>query len=188
MEFSFDENAEYTDRAFERVTYRAKMVNRRAFDNCTFTKCIFQEITFQNCKFRNCTFSGCNLRLMRVAGSSFRETIFKQSAVTGVNWGEGSWSKSGLLDSIGFSESEVSYSVFFGLALTKMVMAKCVAKNADFAEANLTQADFTATDFAEARFLHTNLTEANFTHARNYAIDPGLNNVKGAKFSLPGSG
>ncbi len=122
---------------------------------------------------------------MHVTGSSFRETVFKKSNVTGVNWVEGSWSKSGLLESIGFIESEVSHSTFLGLELSKMVMAKCVAKNADFAEANLTKADLTETDLTESRFLRTNLTEADLTHARNYAIDPGLNTLKKAKFSLP---
>jgi len=185
MDFSFDSDSEYTDQSFKRINYRNKTINRKTFQNCIFTNCAFQEATFLNCKFRDCSFSDCDLRLMHVAGSSFRESIFKHSTVTGVNWVEGSWSKSGLLESIGFIDSEVSYSSFFGLELAKLVITKCVAKNADFAEANLTQADFTETDFAESRFLHTNLTEANFTHARNYAIDPGLNKLKDAKFSLP---
>jgi uncharacterized protein YjbI with pentapeptide repeats len=122
---------------------------------------------------------------MRVPGSSFRETTFKKSAVVGVNWVEASWSKSGLLESVGFIECEVSHSIFMGLELKKMVLTKCVAKDADFAEANLTQANFTHTDFAESRFLHTDLTEADFTNARNYAIDVAINTVKKAKFSLP---
>src|SRR5260221_1361332 len=121
MEFSFDAETEFSDESFKRVTYRSKLVNRRTFSNCTFTNCIFQEITFQNCKFRNCTFTECDLRLAHVTGSAFRETTFKQSTVTGVNWVEGSWSKSGLLESIGFVDSDVSYSDFLGLELTTMV-------------------------------------------------------------------
>jgi fluoroquinolone resistance protein len=122
---------------------------------------------------------------MRVTGSSFRNTLFEKSAVIGVNWAEGSWSKGGLLESIGFIDSDISHSTFLGLELSKMVLRSCVAKDADFAEANLTQADCTYTDFTESRFLHTNLTEADFTHARNYAIDVSLNTTKQAKFSLP---
>lgn len=185
MEFSFDAEAEYTDQTFKKVTYRGKAVNRKVFSSCTFKNCTFQEITFQNCKFRDCAFTECDLRLMHVTGSSFRETTFTKSTVSGVNWAEGSWSTSGLLDSIGFVETDVSYSTFLGLNLTKMALRKCIAKNADFAEADLTGADFTETDLAESRFLHTNLTEADFTHARNYAIDPSLNTLKKTKFSLP---
>ncbi|MEP7288532.1 MAG: pentapeptide repeat-containing protein [Chloroflexota bacterium] len=161
------------------------MIERRSFDNCTFNHCSFQETTFQNCKFRECTFLESDLRLVHVTGSSFRETVFKNSAVVGVNWVEGSWSKTGLLESIGFVECEVSHSIFMGLELKKLVLTKCVAKDADFAEANLTQADFTHTDFAGSRFSHTNLTEADFTNARNYAIDIAINTVKKARFSLP---
>jgi fluoroquinolone resistance protein len=105
--------------------------------------------------------------------------------VIGVNWADGSWSKGGLLNSIGFDVCDISYSTFIGLELKKLTLTNCTAKDADFAEADLTQADCSGTDFAESRFLHTNLTEANFTDARNYAIDVALNVIKKAKFSLP---
>ena len=182
---SFGANAENADQTFKRINYQNRIVDHRSFDHCIFSHCSFQETIFQNCKFRDCTFLDCDLRLMHVTGSSFRDTVFKNSAVTGVNWVEGSWSKSGLLESIGFIDSEISHSTFLGLELRKMVIRKCVAKNADFAEANLTEADCTYTDFTESRFLRTNLTGTDFTHARNYAIDVSLNTVKQAKFSLP---
>src|SRR5258706_4703988 len=111
--------------------------------------------------------------------------MYKQSNESMVNWVEAAWSKAALLDSIGFTGCDVSYSTFIGLELKKMLLTKCNAKNADFAEANLTGADLTHTDFVECRFLHTNLTEADFTFALNYAIDVTLNTVKKAKFSLP---
>src|SRR5262249_16875886 len=123
--------------------------------------------------------------LIRVSGSSFRDTVFKKCAVVGVNWVEGSWTKIGLTESIGFIECDVSHSIFMGLELQKMVLTKCVAKVVDFTEANLTKAELTHSDFAESRFMHTNLTEANFVDARNYAIDVSVNTVKKAKFSLP---
>ncbi len=93
--------------------------------------------------------------------------------------------ETGLLNSVNFVDCDLSYSVFIGLTLRKMIVTKCVAKDVDFAEADLTQADFTYTDLAESQFLHTNLTEADFTHARNYWIDAGLNTLKQARFSLP---
>ncbi|HLY26140.1 MAG TPA: pentapeptide repeat-containing protein [Aggregatilineales bacterium] len=185
MEITFEANGEYTDQVFRRAAYAQERVSHVTFDNCQFIGCIFQEARLENCKFRDCTFQDCDLRLMHVPGSSFRNTRFEQCKVIGVNWTEGSWAKSGLLDSIGFSGCDVSHSTFIGLNLKAMALTRCAAKNADFAEADLTRADFTATDFVESRFLHTNLTEANFTGAQNYAIDVSLNTVKKAKFSLP---
>ncbi len=185
MEFSFDADTEYMDQSFKRIVYRNRETSRRTFDHCTFIHCSFQESVFGLCKFRECTFQDCDLRLIRVTGSAFRDTTFERSNVTGVNWTEGSWAKTGLLNSINFVDCDLSYSIFIGLTLRKMIVTKCVAKDVDFAEADLTQADFTHTDLAESRFLHTNLTEADFTHARNYWIDAGLNTLKQAKFSLP---
>jgi fluoroquinolone resistance protein len=185
LEISFDANAEYVDKIFRRVNFRNKTASQVVFDNCTFIHSAFQETIFEQCKFRDCTFQNCDLQLVRVTGSSFRATMFKESKVTAVNWAEGAWSKQGLLESIGFIDSDVSYATFIGLDLTKMALTKCTATNADFAEANLTQADCTYTNFIESRFLHTNLTEADFTNARNYAIDVSLNVVKKTKFSLP---
>jgi fluoroquinolone resistance protein len=136
MEFSFDANTEYIDENFKKVTYANKVVSQKFFQNCTFTDCAFQETTFQNCKFRDCTFKKCNLRLMRVVGSSFRNAIFEQSSMIGVNWVDAAWSKQGLLESIGFVECDISHSTFIGLVLKKMVLKKSTAKNVDFAEAN----------------------------------------------------
>ena len=185
MELSPDAGTEYTDQRFKRLTCRAQVITRQKFDGCTFDHCSFQETVFQSCRFNDCTFTDCDLRLARVPGSSFRSVLFERSNVTGINWADGSWAKSGLLNSIGFHECDVSYATFIGLELKKLVMTQCVAKDVDFSDANLTQANCTETDFFESRFVHTNLTEADFTHARNYAIDPSLNVLKNAKFSLP---
>lgn len=185
MDFSFTADDECQDQTFKRVQARNTLVDRVTFERCTFVNCLFSECTFQSCKFRDCTFQDCNFWLTRVPGSAFRNTLFKKSKVVGINWAEGVWSKTGLLDSISFIESDLTNSTFIGLVLRKLIMTDCIAHNADFADADLTQADCTGTDFAETRFLHTNLTEANFTRATNYAIDASQNTIKKARFSLP---
>ncbi len=185
MELSLDAGTEYADQRFKRLTYRNQTITRQKFDACMFDHCSFQETVFQSCRFNDCTFTDCDLRLAKVPGSSFRNVIFERSNVTGINWADGSWAKSGLLNSVGFRDCEVSYDTFIGLDLRKLVMTRCIAKAVDFSDANLTQANCTETDFFESRFVHTNLTEADFTHARNYFIDPTLNTLKKAKFSLP---
>ena len=60
-----------------------------------------------------------------------------------------------------------------------------MARNVDFADANLTQADLTGTDFYGSLFLHTDLTEADLTHAQNYHISASLNVLKRTRFSFP---
>src|SRR5258708_9516218 len=129
MGVSYDPNAENADQTFKRINYQNKIVDRRSFDHCTFSHCSFQETIFQNCKFRYCTFLDCDLRLMHVTGSSFRYTGFKSSAVTGVNWVEGSLSKTGLLESVCFIDSEISHSTFLSAEIRKMLLLKCLVND-----------------------------------------------------------
>src|SRR6266508_2070879 len=74
---------------------------------------------------------------------------------------------------------------FFGLNLRGAVMERCSAKEVDLAEADLRDAVCRGTDFAGAKFHGTNLERVDLRDALNYAIDPRVNKVKGARFSLP---
>ncbi len=181
----FATTTEFNNQAFKRLVYRGKIIEGKEFEQCTFAKCSFVETAFLGCRMRECTFKDCDLRLMRVKGSTFVNVKFEGSEVTHVNWTEAIWPGASLFDSLKFQECSISYSTFIGLALRNFGAVKCTAKDADFAEADLTRAVFTGTDFAESRFLHTNLSEADFTGAVNYTISPLDNPIKKAKFSLP---
>jgi fluoroquinolone resistance protein len=176
---------EFIDQTFKRVIYRSKVASHKTFEQCTFSHCSFSETRFEFCTFRDCVFTDCDLRLLHVKGCSFSNVTFGKSEVTYVNWTEGSWSKTGLLNSIHFSECNISYCTFIGLTLKKFSAVKCTAHDVDFSEADLAKAIFTGTDFSESRFLNTNLIETDFIGALNYAISPLVNQVKNAKFSLP---
>src|SRR5690606_13347999 len=73
-----------------------------------------------------------------------------------------------------------------GKKLVKTNFLDCSIKNAIFTDADLTKAVFNRADLAGTVFSHTLLKEADFTTAINYALDPALNVVKKAKFSLYG--
>lgn len=72
-----------------------------------------------------------------------------------------------------------------GLNLRGATLEACSAKEADFAEADLRDALCPRTDFAGAKFHGTNMERADMREALNYVIDPRVNKVKGARFSLP---
>lgn len=181
----FDAADEFTDQTFKHLVYRSQQTEHKTFEHCTFARCSLSETAFNYCTFRECTFTDCDLRLMHVKGSSFTNVQFQKSEVSYVNWTEGAWSKTGLLNSIQFNECNISYCTFIGLMLKKFSAVKCTAHDVDFSEADLAKAAFTGSDLAESRFLNTNLTEADFTNAVDYAISPLVNKVKKAKFSLP---
>jgi fluoroquinolone resistance protein len=176
----------YDDQTFKDGDYPKVEFCSKEFNDCPFIRCTFTEASFQGCIFRNCKFKDCDLSLIRIQDSLFAGTTFEDCKVVGVNWAEARWTQAGLLDpSVHFTGCSINYSTFIGVNLKKAVLTKCMARDVDFSEANLTGANCTCTDFAESRFSQTNLTEADFTHATNYAINVHQNKIKGAKFSLP---
>ena len=54
----------------------------------------------------------------------------------------------------------------------------------DFTEADLTNSLFDNCDLSGARFEKTILEKADLRTSRNYSIDPELNKIKKAKFSI----
>jgi uncharacterized protein YjbI with pentapeptide repeats len=56
----------------------------------------------------------------------------------------------------------------------------------DFSECDLTGSVFDNCDMAGATFDNSNLEKVDFTTAFNFSIDPEINRIKKAKFSLAG--
>jgi fluoroquinolone resistance protein len=185
LNFATDTTLEYDRVTFKKLDIRQETIKQKTFQECIFTQCTLNEVSFDNCKFLKCTFKECDLNLMKVKNSTFSEVEFENSKVVGVNWMEALWGKSNLLGSINFTDCTLNYSTFIGLTLKKMRLIRCLAKDVDFAEADLTQSNCTGTDFSDSRFHHTNLTEADFTDATHYNISATLNTLKKTRFSLP---
>ncbi len=59
-------------------------------------------------------------------------------------------------------------------------------KECDFTAAQLKKYIFTNSILTDAQFNNTNLMDADFRLSKNYAINPSLNQVKGARFSTDG--
>lgn len=177
--------AEYEDHAFEGLSLPGVEIRAKEFAGCTFTGCSFLEARLKACRFVDCRFVRCDLSLCRVEDCSFTTVEFIDSNMIGVNWTEASWPALGLFNAIGFERCAISHSSFAGLRLRRVKMIDCVAHDADFAEANLSEAVCVGTDFKDSRFLHTDLGEADFTGAKNYAIAPNLNALRKTRFSLP---
>ncbi len=185
MDLHSDTQTQYDSEAVNDLVCENEEISFKEFSECVFTGCSFRGTSFRGCRFRDCTFKECDLSLIHVEDSSFSSTRFEDSRVTGVNWAEANWAERGLLNSIDFFDCVISYSTFIGLDMKGITITRCIAKDVDFAEADLTEANCTYTDFSDSRFLHTDLTEADFTHATNYSIDASLNVLKKTKFSLP---
>ena len=176
---------EYYDQKFKDVRLEPEAVLTGTFTDCTFANCSFASVVFKNCRFNNCVFKNCDLSLAKISGSSFPSTSFEACKLIGIDWTQGDWSKLGFGNLLGFSECVLNHSTFIGVELSGIQIKDCIAVGVDFREANLSKVTFGTTDFAESIFGNTNLSKADFRQARNYSIDPGTNNLKQARFSMP---
>lgn len=175
----------YNDQAFNELNLDGIQFESGEFVDCIFTACSFVETVFKKCRFVNCEFKRCDFSLSRIPGCSFINSSFGETKLIGVNWAQADWSTMDLGKPVQFNKCALNHSTFIGLNLEGLQVLDCNAVNVDFREADLSHADFSGSDLSESLFIHTNLSEADFSKALNYAIDPGLNIIKKAKFSLP---
>ena len=59
-------------------------------------------------------------------------------------------------------------------------------QDVDFTQADLSNVKFNTCDLIRAKFENTNLEKADFRTSYNYSINPALNRMKKAKFSVAG--
>lgn len=174
------ENLEFSDETILQWDGRDYTFTDREFTHCIIKNATLANASFVGCRFLDCTFQNCDLSNMNVTGSTWRDVIFEDSKLIGVNWTTATALKHPI-----WRRCALNFCNFSGLDLRKASFAACIAREAEFGHTNLAGADCQATDFAGSRFLQTNLTKADFRQAINYAIRPGDNLLKGARFSLP---
>ena len=178
---------EYNFQEFKGLGLQNEHLERKIFMSCVFEKCSFRESTFLRCKFQDCKFQHCDLSLIILKECSFKNTLFENSEIVGVNWVNTNLAqmKHVFAKPVDFVRCVLNYSTFMGLNLKNVMMTKCIAKEVSFEDADLSHANCTFTDFTDSRFLHTNLTETDFTDATNYSIAANTNILRKTKFSLP---
>jgi len=94
-------------------------------------------------------------------------------------------SEFGLL--VGFENCNLNHSSFYKTKLKKTSFKNTQLNEVDFVECDLTNSDFDSCDLLKAAFENTILEKADFRTSYNYSIDPEVNKIKKAKFSLPGA-
>ena len=92
---------------------------------------------------------------------------------------------SDFLFAVSFENCILDLSSFYKVKLTNTGFKNCKLQEVDFVEADLTRAVFDNCDLNGANFENTILEKADFRTAYNYAMDPGVNNLRKAKFSFP---
>jgi uncharacterized protein YjbI with pentapeptide repeats len=181
----FEAGSRHSEAVFREVALGGAALASCEFEECRFVACDLSASEIRACRFAECSFEQCDLSLVRLPRSAFTACRFEDSKIIGVNWTEATWPEGRLWVPIGFERCAINDSTFLGLALREIRVVECAAHDVDFREADLTKADFSGTDLRGSLFVSTNLTGADLRSARDYRIDPRVNTLKGARFSLP---
>ena len=168
------------EKTFERVNSSGQKIDRREFDGCTFKNCDFSNTVFIQCVFMDCEFVDCNMAMAKFPASGLKTVIFRESKLLGIRFDE----CEDFLFKVSFTDCVLDYSWFTRRKMQKTPFINCSLKEVNFAGADLSAAVFGNANLQGAVFDTTILIGADFSSAYNYSIDPELNSMKKAKFSL----
>ena len=151
-------------------------------ENKVFEKISFNEHSLVKGIFEECTFNNCDCSLTKLKSTILQDVRFVNSKLLGVQFHE----CNGFLLRLYFENCMLKLSVFYKLKLKNTAFKNCNLQEADFSEADLTGALFDNCDLLLATFMHTNLEKADFRSASHYSINPEINRIRKARFSIPG--
>lgn len=172
----------HIDKTFEKVIYFDKKISNREFDGCVFKNCDFSNNIFRECVFIDCEFIDCNLAMVKLSASSLKTVTFKECKLLGIRFDE----CADFLFAVNFSDCILDYSWFTNKKMPKTHFTNCSLKEVNFGASDLTASVFDNSNLEGAVFDETILAAADFTTAYNFRIDPELNPMKKAKFSVQG--
>jgi uncharacterized protein YjbI with pentapeptide repeats len=89
-----------------------------------------------------------------------------------------------MLFAVDFEACQLNLSSFYQLELRNSKFKECSLLEVDFTESDLSGMNFINCDLSRAIFENTVLRNTDFRTAFNYSIDPELNQISKAKFSL----
>ncbi len=170
------------DKDFEKIDFSKEQLPAREFDNCTFIECTFKKVDISNCNFVDCRFVACDLSLVQVYDTGFKSVLFESCKMIGIDF----QNCSNFLFSLEINNSQLSMSSFIDMSLKSSIFNHCLLQEVDFTDADLRGSVFNDCDFNRAIFLSTRMQKMDFRTNMNYSIQPEMNSISGAKFSLTG--
>ncbi len=166
------------DKTFDKSSLLAK----GEYENCIFNAVDLAGSDLSDFTFIDCTFSNCNLSLAKLNKTVFRDVPFNNCKMLGLRFDL--CAEFGL--SFSFDGCQLDHSSFYKTKIKKIVFRNSQLKETDFTESDVTGAVFDNCDLIHAVFDHTTLEKADFRTSYNYSIDPDMNRIRKAKFSISG--
>jgi fluoroquinolone resistance protein len=150
--------------------------------NCQFNEIDFSSFNFSGYKFIECQFNNSNLSLCNPNNAFFQQVHFSDCKMLGIHFDY--VNPFGL--EMSFENCQLNHAIFYQLKLKGSQFENCQLIEVDFSESDLSGSSFYNCDLHGAVFDQTNLEHVDFSSAMNFTIDPSLNKIKNAKFSMEG--
>ncbi len=177
MEEVFEE-----EKKFDTIDFTILPFAKGEYENCDFLHCNFSNCDLSAVKFTECRFTGCNLSAANLHKTALRDIVFKECKLLGLRFD----TCNEMLFAVSFDHCIVNFSSFYKRKMKNARFTNTSFHEVDFTEVDLSNAIFANCDLLKAVFENTILEKADFTTAYNYSLDPELNKIKKAKFSMPG--
>lgn len=171
-----------SDKEYQGMDFGEKPLERGDYENCMFKNCILTHANLSAISFIECEFESCDLSMANVNGTAFREVKFRNSKLLGIHFEH----TNEFLFSIAFVGCQLNLCSFYNRSLKGTDFENCNLQEADFAGADLTGATFNNCDLHGALFDNTILEKADLRSSYGFSIDPEMNRIKKARFSLNG--
>lgn len=171
------------DRIFEKTDFSANGPDKGEYENCLFVNCSFSRVDLSGTDFFECRFSYCDFSMAKPVNTAFRDVVFEHCKLLGIPFDR----SNGILLSFRFENCSLDFSSFFGMKLKAMHFKNCKLEGVDFRECDLKEAVFENCDLTGAVFENTVLERADFRTAYNFSIDPEINRLRNARFSMQGA-
>lgn len=150
---------------------------------CTFVDCTLSEMSFRGSHLSECRFERCDLSLVELIDTVLQGVAFDTCRLTGNHFDSLKTGALGVMAS--FDGCDLSYCSFRKMDLTACSFTNCTTADAEFVQCELEGVSFDGTDLTRCTFHANNLMNADLRGARNYAISPFGNRVKGMRVAMP---
>lgn len=155
----------YTECRFININFTNSDLSKRTFIDCVFQECDMSLLQLKDCGMQNAQFTQC--RLMGVRFDQCKPFLLKFT----------------------FDNCLLDLASFAGLKIPETQFNNSSLRETDFSKTDLSGSLFRNCNLERAVFSGTNLQSTDLTSAFNLTIDPEVNNIRKAKFtiqSLPG--
>ena len=170
------------DKEFEKDGCNANELPIADYENCVFNNCDLANADLSQRVFLDCQFNSCNLSTANLTKTGLKNVRFKDCKLLGLHFE----TCDQFLFEVDFNNCFLNFSSFYKLKLKKTSFQNSSLSEVDFTEADLTNSLFDNCDLTGTRFENTILEKADLRTSRNYLIDPELNKINKAKFSIHG--